>query len=252
MRSLRYAWAFLTRLPGGLHPGSDQGLGRAVPLFPVVGLILGLITGGLYTVSALGVDSIVAALGAIGVGAIITGGFHQDGLADFADSFGGYTRERRREIMHDSRVGTFGVLALVIGVGLQVAAVGSLGARDGFVALILAHVLGRSGAVGVMMVERGAGVDRAGESGLGAGYVKDIPTWTWGVLSVVLAVVAVLGSAALAAAGAAMVVGFAVAVVARRHLGAVTGDVLGAIEQCGEIATLIALSTLVPSTGWLW
>ena len=85
----------------------------SVPWFPVVGAVIGLMIGMVW----LGLNELVSPLTsatiAVMVGVMITGAFHEDGLADTADSLGGYTPERRLEIMKDSRVGTFGVLALV-------------------------------------------------------------------------------------------------------------------------------------------
>ena len=109
MTELRLAWSFLTRLPGGLDPEREEELGQAVPWFPVVGLLLGLLVGVVFWFSALFFGSSLAAVFAVAASAILTGAFHEDGLADTCDSLGGFGRERRLEIMRDSRVGTFGV-----------------------------------------------------------------------------------------------------------------------------------------------
>ena len=92
--SFRHAWAFLTRLPGGAHPADERGLGMSVPWFPVVGAVIGLMIGMVW----LGMNELVSPLTsatiAVMVGVMITGAFHEDGLADTADSLGGYTPER--------------------------------------------------------------------------------------------------------------------------------------------------------------
>ena len=125
--SLRWAWAFLTRLPGGAHPGDDRELGRSVPWFPIVGAILGALSGTVYWALHGPLGAPLAAVLAVAASAAATGGLHEDGLADTADALGGATRERRLEIMKDSRVGVFGAMALVLSTLARVFAVSSLG-----------------------------------------------------------------------------------------------------------------------------
>ena len=108
MIGFRHALAFLTRLPTGAHPEDETAIGRSVPWFPVVGSLVGAATGLVY----LGLDDVIApstaAIVAVAVGAVITGGLHEDGLADTFDGLGGPDPARRLEIMRDSRIGTFG------------------------------------------------------------------------------------------------------------------------------------------------
>ena len=246
--SLRRAWAFLTRLPGGLHPNSDRELGRSVGWFPAVGAVVGALSGALYWALHGPLGAPIAAVVAIAASAATTGGFHEDGLADTADALGGSTRARRLEIMKDSRLGAFGVLALVLSTLVRVFAVSSLAPVDGLVALVVAHMLGRSTAVATMVL-----VPAAGNSGLGHSYTEHlVRAWT---------TVAVIASSAVAAslgpAGAVSVLGaaagaVAVVLIARRAFGGTTGDVLGAIEQVGEMAVLVAAAGLVGTYGWSW
>ena len=247
MRSARIAWAFLTRLPGGVHPEAEESMVPATPWFPVVGLVLGGLLGGVYLGLSEVTSPVVAALLAVGLGAIITGAFHEDGLADTFDAAGGFHAERRLEIMRDSRIGTFGTLALIVATGLKVAALASLDGADGLGALVAAHSLGRASALLVM----GAGPEaRADGLAATAAGLRGRP------LLVVLALFAAGATAvgpptAAAAAGSALVAVGAV-VGARRWLGGTTGDVLGAAEQVGEVVTLVVVSELLASGGWLW
>ena len=246
--SLRRAWAFLTRLPGGAHPRDDRELGRSVPWFSAVGAVVGGLSGALYWALHSPLGPSIAAVVAVGAGAAATGGFHEDGLADTADALGGSTRERRLEIMKDSRVGAFGVLALVLFTLVRVFAVSSLEPLDGLVALVLAHMLGRAMAVALMGV-----VPAAAGTGLGHSYTAHLPrAWTAVAVIASSAVAASLGPAGAvallgAAAGAA-----AVGLIARRAFGGTTGDVLGAIEQVGEMAVLVSAAGLVATYGWSW
>ena len=246
--SVRHAWAFLTRLPGGAHPIDDRALGASVPWFPAVGAILGLLIGGVYGVMHEVVSPITAATVSILFGVVITGAFHEDGLADTADSLGGYSPERRLEIMKDSRVGTFGVLALVFSVLIRVIGLSGLSATDGLMALVLAHAVARSLASIVMVT-----TPAAAPSGLGQNYTQHLPCTAVTVIGlIVLGCAAVGGPTALAGYVIAVLGTALLVLLARRAYGGTTGDVLGAVEQIGEMAVLTATARLVAAHGWAW
>jgi len=246
--SLRGAWAFLTRLPGGAHPETDRRLGRSVPWFPVVGAVVGGLSGAVYWTLHGPLGAPLAAVLAVAVGAVATGGFHEDGLADTADALGGSTRSRRLEIMKDSRVGVFGVLALVLSTLVRVFAVSSLAATDGLIALVVAHMLGRTMAVTMMGV-----APAAVGTGLGHSYAVHRPrAWTAVAVLVSSAASASLGLPGAVALAAAAVGAAAVGLVARRAFGGTTGDVLGATEQVTEMAVLVSAAALVSTHGWSW
>ncbi|MEM9465572.1 MAG: adenosylcobinamide-GDP ribazoletransferase [Actinomycetota bacterium] len=246
--SIRHAWAFLTRLPGGAHPADDRALGLSVPWFPAVGAVIGLLIGLVWVGLSEIVSPLTAATLAVLVGVAITGAFHEDGLADTADSLGGYTTERRLEIMKDSRVGTFGVLALVFSVLIRVIALASLEPVEGLVALVMAHAVGRSIATLVMVT-----TPAAASTGLGQSYTAHLPTPAVVAIGVIVAGCSVVGGPAgvvgylVALTGAALLV-----LLARRAYGGTTGDVLGAVEQVGEMAVLSAAARLVAEHGWQW
>ena len=246
--SLRGAWAFLTRLPGGAHPGTDRELGRSVPWFPIVGAAVGALSGAVYWALHGPLGAPLAAVLAVAAGAVATGCFHEDGLADTADALGGANRERRLAIMKDSRVGAFGVLALVVATLVRVFAVSSMAAIDGLIALVVAHMLGRTMAVAVMGV-----APAAAGTGLGHSYTSHLPrAWTAAAIVITSATAASLGlpgavSLATAASGAVLV-----GLIAGRAFGGVTGDVLGATEQVAEMAVLVSAATLVNTHSWSW
>ena len=246
--SIRHAWAFLTRLPGGAHPAGDRELGASVPWFPAVGAVIGLLLGLVWVAMGELVAPLTAATITVAAGVVMTGAFHEDGLADTADSLGGYTPERRLAIMKDSRVGTFGALALVFSVLIRVVALASLEPVEGLVALVMAHAVGRSVATLVMVT-----TPAATATGLGQSYSAYLPR------SAVLAMGAVIAGCSVVS-GPAGVVGYLLAltgagllvVLARRAYGGTTGDVLGAVEQVGEMAVLSAAARLVAEHGWQW
>jgi len=230
---------FLTRVPISLRAAPD--LTRSVPWFPVVGALIGAAVGlasaGLMEL----VPPLVAAAVAIMFGILITGAFHEDGLADTADAMGGWTQERRREILKDSRHGSYGVAAMTGTIVIRIACVASLGPAAAFASLVAAHTLGRGAAVAVMGL-----APPVPEAGLGADYSRSLTP-----LPAMLGVLAALGISAAATgwwaapfAVAATVSAIAVSVVARRAFGGVSGDILGAVEQVAECAVLVVATGL--------
>jgi adenosylcobinamide-GDP ribazoletransferase len=244
-------WAavqFLTRVPVRITGRPD--LAAAVAWFPVVGALVGAVVGA--AAAGLGelVPMPVAAGLAVLLGVLITGAFHEDGLADTADAVaGGWTVERRLEILKDPRHGSYGVAALCGSIVLRVLAVASLTPAAAFAGLVAAHALGRGAAVVAMGT---APVARA--DGLGADYARAVgPARALAGGAVALAIAAAAtgwwaGPLALAAAvGAA-----AVARIAGRALGGVTGDVLGAVEQVGECLVLVVVTGLATRHDVWW
>jgi adenosylcobinamide-GDP ribazoletransferase len=232
---------FLTRIPIRLR--REPSLGDAVPWFPVVGLVVGAAAGaaaaGLWHV----VPPAVAAACAMAVALLITGAFHEDGLADVADAFGGgWTVERRLEILKDPRHGTYGVASMCTSIVLRIICVASLpGPLQMFAGLTAAHCMGRTAAVGLMGT-----APIAAQQGLGADYARGLsPARTIaGVGGGVVLTVLVCGWWAAPLIGGALVGAGAVGLLAQRKIGGVTGDVLGACEQVVECLSLIVFSGL--------
>lgn len=246
--SLRYAWAFLTRLPGGAHPETERDVGRSVPWFPLVGAVVGALSGGVFWAVWQPLGAPLAAILAVATGALVTGAFHEDGLADTADALGGNTPEQRREIMKDSRLGTFGTLALVLATLVQVFAVMPLVSRDAIVALVLAHGLGRVLAVAAMAL-----APAAAGTGLGNAYTAHLRGLPCAIsLLVSYGAALALGPVGVFAVGAATAAALVVTLFARWRFGGITGDVLGAIAQVSQMAALVTVSRLLDDFGWLW
>ncbi|MEL6893398.1 MAG: adenosylcobinamide-GDP ribazoletransferase [Actinomycetota bacterium] len=238
---------FLTRLPIRLRAAPD--LARSVPWFPVVGALIGVFVGAIAAVGAELVPMPVAAALAVLAGIALTGAFHEDGLADTADALGGWTPEQRREILKDSRHGSYGVAAMSGTILLRVVCLASLGPAAAFAGSVAAHTLGRTAAVGVM-----AAAPPPAPSGLGADHVRDLSRpagWLGVVAGVVIAFVATgwwAGPLALAALVAAVLV----ARLAVRAFGGVGGDHLGAIEQVAECLVLVVVAGLATRHDLWW
>ena len=176
----------------------------------------------------------------MGAAAWITGGLHWDGLADCADGLGGgHDRTRALEIMRDSRIGSYGVLALVFAIGLGASALAQF---DGAVPLAAALVLGVSSRLAMVLLLLAlppARADGLGRQGAGIPASALLP----GAICA-LVLIAWAGLAGLAALAACVIAAGSIGTLARRRLGGQTGDVLGATQVCAEILGLIALAAL--------
>lgn len=242
------ALAFLTRLPGGLHPDDESSLGGAVPWFPAVGLLVGALVGVAHLLLGEGLSPLTASAITVGISALVTGAFHEDGLADTFDGLGGHTVERRLEIMRDSRIGTFGAVALGVVLLLRIVNLAALGPADGFIALVAANGLARAGAVALMVM-----APQARGSGLGSAYASRIDRRVVAIVLIGLAVAAaVLGPIGVVWLFGLAVTAVVVAVTARRAFGGITGDVLGCVEQLGEVVVLVIAAEMVADHGWSW
>lgn len=231
------AQQFLTRLPvPRWTPYEPDDLAASLKWFSVVGILVGGAVGGVAVALRDVVTPTFAAITAVAVGAVLTGAFHEDGFADTCDAFGGYTVERRREIMRDSRVGTFGALGLVVLFSAKVSAlVAVLSVQSNWrvVAVALcAHTASRAGTVVAVWVLPPIDDPTSKTKPYRA---------TWTAVAFALAIPAVpiavwaLGWNATFAAGAIIMVIEGGRWFFRRFSGGVTGDGLGAINQVVEV-----------------
>jgi adenosylcobinamide-GDP ribazoletransferase len=250
MRNLRAAIAFLTRIPVPIS--GTPSMTAAVPWFPAVGAAVGVAVGGSAAVLLHLVPPLVAAGLAVLLGILLTGAFHEDGLADIADAFaGGWTPEERMRILHDQLHGSYGVAALCGSIVIRVACIASFGPSPAvaFASVVAAHALGRVGAVALM-----AAMPAARPDGLGAEYTRSLPPVTAaigeasGVAIAALAVGWWVGPFVLATVTGAG----AVAWLAMRKLGGITGDVLGAAEQVIECLVLVVATGLATRYTLWW
>lgn len=241
LRGLAAAIQFLTRIPIRLRREPD--VAASVPWFPVVGALIGAATGGAAAGLWHVVSPVVAAAVAITFGMLVTGAFHEDGLADVADAFaGGTTVERRLEILKDSRHGTYGVAALCATVVVRIVALGSIpGPLHMFTAMVAAHAVGRGAAVGLMGT-----APAVSNRGLGADYgqVTTAARATFGLVIGLGLATAAVGWYAAPLAGVAALSIVAARWLSMRKIGGISGDVLGTCEQVAECLSLVVLSGL--------
>lgn len=239
MKGLPAAIAYLTRIPvpAGAHSFDLQG--AAFPWFPVVGAGIGALVGGvIWLATAVNLPPFAAAALGVGAGLLVTGAFHEDGLADACDGLGaGGSPSRMLEIMRDPRLGTFGVAALVISLILQTSALAALPAGMVIPAAVAAHSSSRSWPAAAMFLPRAFPHGLAASLQQAASKRARIMCFLLGL--VIAAALLRTASWAMLPAGAA---GALFAWWAVRRLGGVTGDVLGAVQQITLVATLLTLA----------
>ncbi|HEY4026625.1 MAG TPA: adenosylcobinamide-GDP ribazoletransferase [Candidatus Dormibacteraeota bacterium] len=239
----RAAVAFLTLVPvARVDEVGPADVGRGTIYFPLVGAGVGGVAALVAWAVAHVLPPTIAALAAVAVGAVLTGALHLDGLADTADGYGGRTRARVLEIMRDHSVGSFGVVAVVLDVGLRTAAVTALMARPhGLLLLVAAGALSRSAAAGLGIL-----LPDARGGGGQAAVLGGVAPWRAAVAVAVGVVVAGL-CAGWAGGVAAVGVGAAAVLWAwhcMRRLGGMTGDTLGAASEAGELVVLLTGAAL--------
>ena len=192
----------------------------------------------------LGVTPGVTAALVLALGAMLTGGLHEDGLSDTADGlYGGWTKARRLEIMKDSRVGSYGVLALVLVTLARWSALTAVLVHDGdwgghWAALVATGALSRAPMALVMAL-----LPNARGEGLSHATGRPSPATALVALALAGAIAALLtGWAAVPLAFATLGVAILLAALALRKIGGQTGDILGASQQLAEVACLAVLS----------
>ena len=254
------ATQFLTRVPLP-SAGNFQArcLSESLRYFPLVGGLVGVANATVWWVSAHWFPRPVAVGLMLAASLLITGAFHEDGLADTCDGLGGgNTRERALAIMKDSRVGAFGALALIVLIGLKWSALIALPSAAFALIVVAAHLVSRWCAIGLLWAlpyarAQGEGKSRQFDGGLSgrqwllSGVIGVtalvIPAiWPGVILSEALAMAAGVGFAAAA------ITAFAAAAYFRQRIGGYTGDCLGAVQQACELVFLLgALAVLRPA-----
>lgn len=227
------AFGLLTRLPLPFRPPRPAGAWA----WPLAGAGVGLLLAALASVlMAADLPAGLVAAAVLGAQMLLTGALHEDGLADCADGFwGGHDRTRRLAIMKDSRIGSYGTLALVVTALARWAALSVLVQAP--LALVAVAALSR-----VPMAALSAWLPNARGTGLSAslGRIGPAPAFA-GAAAAMAVALACAGPAAIPAMLAALAAGLAVGLVARAKIGGQTGDVLGASQQMAEVAVLAVL-----------
>lgn len=236
LHDIAAAFSLLTQLPVPVdHARAGARGAGAAWAFPLVGAALGLVAGLLgWAMLSIGVSAGMAAVFIIAIQVVMTGAMHEDGLADTADGMGGFTVEKRLEIMKDSRIGAYGAIALGLALLARQVGISEIAASG------LPWVLAALGAGSrALMVAIMAWLPNARTNGLSAkaGKPDALPALLIGLLACLLA----FGWGGFwIFAGMAVAVAL-VALIAKARFGGQTGDILGASQQSAEIVGLALL-----------
>ena len=241
LRDLKVALLFLTRLPIQVDGAvTMRDLAAAVYAFPLVGAVIGLLAGLAYWIALqLNLPALPAALIAIVTMLLLTGALHEDGLADTADGLGGRDRARALEIMADSRIGSFGALALMVSLLARLIALAPMwDPRQVAMVLVGAAMASRAVMPVVMLLQPSARGD-----GLAAatGRPEPVRVMLGCFLAIGVTVMLLPLPVAVPALVASAAFSLLVAAWLGRRLGGCTGDTLGAVQQVAEIAFLFAI-----------
>lgn len=245
------ALGYLTRIPiPASVDWSEQELGRAARYFPAVGIVVGAFGAVVLVLGLSWQPAGVAVVLSMFATILLTGAFHEDGLADSADGFGGgYERSRVLAIMQDSRIGSFGAIALVLSLLLKFAtllALSETSATAACAALIIAHAASRASALPVMLWLRYAREEGDSKSkpvaqgvrmgDLAPGVAFGIAPLLAAVLFDVFSPMRILLVLAMLALACALAIRYF-----RRRIQGYTGDCLGAVQQVAELSVYVVL-----------
>lgn len=240
VNGMHLAAVFSTRLPWPiLREYSNEALSRSLWAFPFVGAGIGALAGLVFWAMLPLLPTFPAAFITLGVILLMTGALHEDGLADVADGFGtNGSTERRLAAMRDSRLGTYGVIAIVLSLGLRSSCIAYLvEGKDALLALIAASSGSRSLFPTMLCWLPPARTDGLGASIQRPSTLMAIMTLAIGAAVVILCLGPVRGVLALSIITVSVVL---LGMLALRKIGGQTGDVLGCTQQISEIAILLA------------
>jgi adenosylcobinamide-GDP ribazoletransferase len=242
LHALRFMTVLPVRSSETLEP---NWLTSASRYFPAVGVVVGLASAIVFAIASRYWPGFVPAVLAVAASALLTGALHEDGLADTADGFGGgRSREARLAVMKDSRLGTYGALALAFSVALRVAALALMTPSYAWAALIAAHASARAAATWAMTALPYAGDPAATRISYSEAALDRSGAMTALLITLAALLPALIKAPSSLFAGLMLAALSALAVVAlaRRLIGGYTGDVLGAVEQSAEVAFLLGLA----------
>lgn len=242
---------FLTRIP--IKTRRELSTAKSAPWFPIAGLLIGSCVAIVIVAIGRFLSGDVTAALAVTIGILMTGAFHEDGLADTVDALvGGWTVEDRLRILKDSRHGTYGVTALVTSIAIRILSLGAIcdiSLKTGAVATICAHLIARALAVFSMLI-----APRSPHPGLGSDYLSQLNRFAcWRGLTIgSIVAVALAGWSSLTALVIGVVCSLLIVIWATKKIGGISGDILGAIEQVGEIVVFVVFAAMVTTYPIWW
>ena len=239
---------FFTRIPIKWNFFSDKApdLTRAAWAFPLVGYLIGILSGIFGDICLfLGLPTLLSCIIAIVFGIMITGAIHEDGLADMADGFGvSGTPERVNQIMHDSRLGTYGVIALILGLLIRLGLMVSL-VDLGYSLVVILSAGVASGKLAIILLRNLFNPSEFAKTGglfeLVSPFNLFFATLIWIIpVTIIFPFFGVLLGAIFSLA-----VIYLIGLSAKNYLGGITGDILGATAFISELAFLFGVSIII-------
>ncbi len=241
IREFLGAVQFLTRIPLPQRWLGEVSLARAAPYFPLVGALLGLAAAGIDAAVRPHLAPTAAAAATVVFLVLITGALHEDGLADSADGFGGgATADRALAIMRDSRIGSYGAIAVALSLLLRIVLIAALPAPDALAYLVTAEMLSRWSVLPLAYFLPSArqGGPSAGQGARLAGSISP-PAMAIGTLIAAAVTLASLHAASWRPWMACLLATAASGLYFRRRIRGVTGDCFGAAIQITAIAVYL-------------
>lgn len=233
---------FYTRIPvPGSVVYSSEKLNKATRYFPLVGMLVGGVGALVYfLIASLGLIPIAIVFSLV-VMILITGGFHEDGLADSFDGFGGgYSKPEVLSIMKDSRIGTFGALSLILLLLLKFVLISELPVKNVPVIILLAHALSRLNPILLIYTSNYISIDDKGKAkdvGKRGSFLTLLIALIFALIPLVL--IEWIFIPILLAVLLVILISFRWYVL--RRIGGYTGDLLGALQQFSEVGIYLTL-----------
>lgn len=251
LRLFFIALQFFTRLPIPTWVGFEPAwLQQSARYYPLVGLVVGLATSGVYAATVWVLPHAVAVVLSISTGIYLTGAFHEDGFADMCDGFGGgYTRERVFQIMQDSRIGTYGTVGIGLLLATKALTLFYLSPMVVAAVLCVGHTMSRMFSAALIWT-----LDYAKAEGKAKPLAEKMETKEFVIAAATTAVVVLIVALVGGLSWSALLLGGVLATLATvwlarlfvRTLGGFTGDCLGAAQQLSEVCFYLGVLIVLP------
>lgn len=237
------AQTFITRIPSPvtLH-WSEEELAKSIPWFVCVGMVVGCIAAAAWALGYYGwSSSTIGAIFAVSASVMATGAFHEDGLADSADGLGGaFEIEKKLIIMRDSRIGTYGSVALILSIAAKLGAIALLDPQTAVGTIVGAHMLSRWTSVPLIKNNKYVREQGTGKPFAAAVTTSDV---IWSASAALLLCGLCFGSASLIILPIVLLSLLFAQWYVRKKLGGITGDILGAINSLTELLIYLIMSS---------